>query len=717
MYFILNITLLFLFLLLPSTIFSQSTAQLSRNRSVFSYFSGTSRTNHIIDTDHIPFGAKNRKQSFLLAQSASHSTATTHDPVVSHSESDTTMQHIPDSLSQDSVRREELKKEYLSRNRLFNDRYILFPQSADSLFNPYYRFAYQIYATDAMTLSDILQFHPGYITVPAVLSSNLSRTLFLGFTAAAVTILPDNSLLHYYAAPSVQLPNLYSASQIRFIQCKAPGVIIPHTHPSDLAQAETMILWENGVFKENRLNVRFARPLTKSLHIGIFSNYQHFDRVDFTHSRNDIDDTYLNIYKALGIDTSYLSLAGRNPLTDEHTVSINLTQSIGKDGDLRASYHYADLHNDFAVEVIDSLKPDSTYLGWEKRSHYRHFLNAQLFNIRINETFGVSSEGFFEQNINRFTPLTADIHEIYRRGKCMVFGGALQPYMRLFNDDTLSLHYGMYRYKTEQYNSSKNIAYHTDASLLYKRHFSLFSLKNAFHGKIGSSIISSEHERKPIFTGKAVVTSTYKAHQLHLYALQDIIAPVIPFDSTITVSPDIITSPYQSFGIEGTLRYKKAALYTGASFMTGIKEEDISETWQNSLPPYKNPGFVFFMAPMFGKWKGLSMYSQWLFSNTKPIVKNKSILSYHVHKEGRAYHLIFDLGYHYWSKRDSISFAGESHWHRQIHDVSFKTTLQIKSFRLFYKVDNLFNGNFSYIPGYHMPGLVFRWGFNWLIQG
>ena len=121
--------------------------------------------------------------------------------------------------------------------------------------------------------------------------------------------------------------------------------------------------------------------------------------------------------------------------------------------------------------------------------------------------------------------------------------------------------------------------------------------------------------------------------------------------------------------------------------------------------------------PLFGEWHGLSMSSQWLFADKKPYVKSKSIVSFHLNRAGRTQHLFLDLGFDYWSERDSIFYGGFDTWNRPIVDLHLKTAVQIKSFRLFYKIDNIFNSRFAYVPGYYMPGLVFRWGFNWLIQG
>jgi hypothetical protein len=71
----------------------------------------------------------------------------------------------------------------------------------------------------------------------------------------------------------------------------------------------------------------------------------------------------------------------------------------------------------------------------------------------------------------------------------------------------------------------------------------------------------------------------------------------------------------------------------------------------------------------------------------------------------------------YWSVRDPISYGGIDTWNRELFNLSLKTSVHIQAFNLFYKLDNILNRKYAYVPGYFMPGLTFRWGFGWLIQG
>jgi hypothetical protein len=75
------------------------------------------------------------------------------------------------------------------------------------------------------------------------------------------------------------------------------------------------------------------------------------------------------------------------------------------------------------------------------------------------------------------------------------------------------------------------------------------------------------------------------------------------------------------------------------------------------------------------------------------------------------------LVYDYWGPRDALIYAGDGSWSREIDNLSFKAAVQIKTFSLFYKADNILDRSFAYVPGYRMPGITFRWGLQWLIPG
>jgi hypothetical protein len=75
-----------------------------------------------------------------------------------------------------------------------------------------------------------------------------------------------------------------------------------------------------------------------------------------------------------------------------------------------------------------------------------------------------------------------------------------------------------------------------------------------------------------------------------------------------------------------------------------------------------------------------------------------------------------DLGFDYWSGRDFSDIGQSENWNRPIYDLQCKIAVQVRTFRLYYKMNNMLDRKIAYVPGYYLPGLTFRWGFNWLLQ-
>jgi hypothetical protein len=132
--------------------------------------------------------------------------------------------------------------------------------------------------------------------------------------------------------------------------------------------------------------------------------------------------------------------------------------------------------------------------------------------------------------------------------------------------------------------------------------------------------------------------------------------------------------------------------------------------------PYRQPRVSLVVAPLFGRWLGFAISSRFMLSDTRPFLKSQSTLSYEAHPLGGKEHITVDLVYDYWSSRDPLSYGGIDLWSRELNSLSLRMAVHIQGFNLFYKVDNVLNRRFAYVPGYFMPGITFRWGFQWLIQ-
>ncbi len=642
--------------------------------------------------------------------------STTADTTLSATATEVTSQAMPS----DSLKKLERQRSLLAKNTYYRQIYQQHPQSLDSLYNTSTFYPFRIYQADGMNLSEILYFHPDYISVPTTLASNLNRFLYYGFPAMHTALFADQSLFKYTTDPTVGL-NLYSAAEMKYMRFFMPGIIYINQQPSALAKPEMSILWENGVFNENTLNIRFARPIAERFYLGIFSNYQYFRRQSFNHQAGGMYAFYKGIYDLIGYDTSYVSYRGINPLTDEHVTSIRLAWTAKNGTETRLSYKYADLDNDLATEYFVDTTEDTTALAWEKRAHYDHHIQAHLLALPIGNHLRIGGEAFLQKNVNRISPVSNTIIDNpVRRGEAFMYGGGIHPFVQFNTRDTLGITFSARRDEVLSINESKWVEHYTRAAAAFTWTYTIprIDVQSVIEGSAGYSFVKINDHLRSLPVWEATLSNKLGNQRLNLFALQDILPPNIPFDTALQILPvRLFMDPYQSYGTECALRYKLIGLNLGFCYMYGVDRHSVKKAWPHQIPPYEEPQWVATVTPLFGKWHGLSLFSQWQFAQARPFIKSKSILSFHLNREGRTNHLCMDLGVVYWSERNPVDYAGITTWHRSIIDVNLKTTVQIKTFRLFYKIDNLFNKKIAYVPGYFMPGLIFRWGFNWLIQG
>jgi hypothetical protein len=212
------------------------------------------------------------------------------------------------------------------------------------------------------------------------------------------------------------------------------------------------------------------------------------------------------------------------------------------------------------------------------------------------------------------------------------------------------------------------------------------------------------------------LTATAGAQSLHAFALRDRLPFVLPYDTLLGPwsSYDDI---YSVYGAELSARYKKVGLTTGICAVSGMDTAEGGRFWPGGILPYAQPGLSAFVNPVLGRLLGFALSCRIMVSDKKPYVKSQTILSYEANPLQGKEHIVTDLMFDYWSVRDPISYGGIDTWNRDLFNLSLKTSVHIQAFNLFYKLDNILNRKYAYVPGYFMPGITFRWGFGWLIQG
>jgi hypothetical protein len=250
----------------------------------------------------------------------------------------------------------------------------------------------------------------------------------------------------------------------------------------------------------------------------------------------------------------------------------------------------------------------------------------------------------------------------------------------------------------------------------YTRLFGLSSpVRVALTAGVGYELQTVEDWAGDALLWRASAAAEAWGQRLVLYGRRDAVPYSPPFDHRFIVParvPDIL----QTFGGALHLRYRKLALLAGYAYSTGADSATVAHAWPEGQYPYAEPHHVITVAPSLGRFYGLAVYGRWLLSDTKPYHRANGVVSYVVTTSGGSQHIGLDVAVDYWSPRERRSYGGIDIWHRTIFNLSGKAFVQIRSFRLFYKVDNILNRKYAYVPGYFMPGLTFRWGFNWYFQ-
>jgi hypothetical protein len=585
-----------------------------------------------------------------------------------------------------------------------------FPAALDSVFSASVIRPWQIFHSNALGLSEIARALPQVVYVPYTLASQLNRFMLYGFPLLPNATSIDNSAFFDIPGPvsgsdglfGTQLDAVYASTPYGLTCTQLPyGLVVPHVD----------VLWENGAFSENILGVRFARPLTKTTDIGVFSNYRY--SAPFTYSTaNDMQSLFGYFYS----DTSMLANNGRNPLSNESQMEIRLGSHSERWGSASLSYSYQDSKNDMAMEYFDTTL-QRTSLQWKKISAFSNTVRAQVRSFPAGRlAVNADAKAVLEGHTADY-PFVNNIVPVEKKGHNTELAVMVEPYLALAADTFLVSCAGQ-RTERGRYDQSTAKVTAGDFRLGYRRGFSLNDAVGAsvkISGGIGSGsmvmLIRNANTIFPVYD--AQIAAHAGKQSIRLFATSDLARMVLPYDTVVSFATSF--DPYQAYGADVFLEYKKIGLTAGVCGETGLDSSG-ALLWPDRVMPYRQPDVSFFVEPLFGRWLGFALSSRFMLSDTRPYLKSQSTLSYEAHPLGGKEHITVDLVYDYWSSRDPLSYGGISLWSRELNSLSLKTAVHIQGFNIFYRVDNVLNRRFAYVPGYFMPGITFRWGFQWLIQ-
>ncbi len=605
----------------------------------------------------------------------------------------------------DDARRDSLREQSIA----FSDTYRRFPGTLDSALATRRILPHQLHAQDAFGVSRALASSPYFTYVPYALESSRNRALYLGLpTPRPYLIVPASAMV---PRPTRERGDdwLFAASLER-VEVAPDGSVcftlhaLPHTTPA------AFFAWENGVFDENTLHVLFARPVTRLFSFGVTSDYRSLRAGTYSHTRGGVYDSY----RGMVDDTSFVVKQVTNPLSREHVVGIR-AQYHGALAHGELGYTYLDLHNG---RVFGS---DTLPLGRDTLHQYSHNVALSLSTIG-NNRLAVRGSARLNHDVERERrALDTEGYYVSSRGGTLTSAGAeLTASLALSGSDTLSARARGSVGAREFYHDRGQIQTGLYGDIGYARTLGDSALGASVSAGLGFQFaqVNTETRGSPstgALVWHGVAAGWLGAQRLSLSARRDLLEYAPPLASEF-VLPDQPADPVDMYGAEVSLGWRRLSLLAGYLYSTGIDSVAQVHAWPDNLPPYQEPHSVVMLAPAAGRFAGFTFHGQWLISDTRPYHKVQAGITWE-RLVARGNELIrLEALVNYWSEREHVEYGGTDTWHYSIFDVRGRASVQIKTFRLFFNVDNILNRTIAYVPGNVLPGLTFRWGFNWYFQ-
>jgi hypothetical protein len=227
------------------------------------------------------------------------------------------------------------------------------------------------------------------------------------------------------------------------------------------------------------------------------------------------------------------------------------------------------------------------------------------------------------------------------------------------------------------------VGHEADAALVAAGHFTLGETDGDASGELGEHILDLRNVKtENTWIGSVAASLRRGGGLLRLFARRDVAPYPQRYDSVKTAFGDFFT-PFQTFGAEANLTYKKVGVTAGVCSVTGLDGLDSTQTWPENVLPYRQPRVAWVIAPYVGRWRGFSLSSRWMLQDRRPYLKACNSIGFQAHPLGGKEHILCDLTFDYWSRRDSLTYGGRSDWNREVLNVRLYTAVQIKKISLF----------------------------------
>jgi hypothetical protein len=588
--------------------------------------------------------------------------------------------------------------------------HMAYPSSLDSVFAPDVIGPYRIMNDNAAGLSEVLRASPLSVAVPYALSNSQSRFMLFGFPLLTNAVYTDGNVFGdvpdaEHGTDGVLATRVNEATVLPPLGVQCSG------EPFRLVAPHTDVMWENGVFRENLLGVRFVRPVTKTIDAGIYSNFRSLAPYNFS-TANDIKSLYNYFFQ----DTTLLANGGRNPLSNENEMTLAVTSHQSNTAGSSASYSYVDSKNDQAVQLHDSTA-NTESLHWRTISRYANIFQGNTRGLSLSSVASVNIDARAVIEGHRlYTPIVNSALTQEDVGRNTELCLAIEPYAA-FGTDTLSVSGRAVRKDQLLYNGAEPVATIGDVRFGFRNGSTWGPLYASLALSAGDGAVKPAGERlRHDLVYSASGAMAVGMQRVRVFALRDHLPFVLPYDS-LSAPLESYDDVYEAYGTDVFVGYDKIGLAAGVCAVSGVDTSTSGRFWSDNMMPYRQPSFSLMLTPLFGRVHGFALSSRMMLSDRRPSIKSQTSLSYQADPIFGKEHITADLVYDYWSGRETLTYAGISTWNREINNLSLVTGVHIQGFCLFYKIDNILNRKFAYVPGYFMPGITFRWGFQWLIPG
>jgi hypothetical protein len=583
--------------------------------------------------------------------------------------------------------------------------------------NPFHYSTESIYRSDASSTSEMLADNPFLVSIPFGLANSLNRTLYFGNTAPITNIRIGKIIANPVRNP-FQGTDQYFLSSLAEVNLE-PGTLVFSSPSGQFSTPEVHIFWENGVFKENNLNVRFSRPLTENLTAHIYSNYRFFNGQIYSHQGNDVFDFFSNFQ-----DSSDLSNKGYTPLVNEHLTGAGFDWTRNEHH-FSLTAQYGEFNNEISLDTF-SNSPDKSPEKAINAKYFRYpFSLTGTATVPISEKlFSIIEAAFRNEPMKRISASneTGAVRPFRKDANFTDIDGTVKSGFLLNNNDSAGLIYSAYVTRQTLYNDSLRNAQQHSPSLFYSKKFHLKGLQGniSIDGGVILSSFRNSLFADPHFNLNAQIGSDKSIYRI--FVNQDLLPLIASPDTQLLATPDSLpgyefeNTRYFRAGTELFHRWNKFNLTLGYQYVSKIDSASVAHAWPLGIAPYQQPRSTFIIAPAFLQSEKLAFYANAMISDSKPYIKAFGKITYTTHPFNTSEFIDVSLYADYWSERDLVEFAGKTNWNKPVLHPGLEIAAHIKTFRLYYKVDNFLNRQFAYVPGYYNPGITFRWGFNWFIQ-